>query len=78
MVNKKHFFYFYFLNKDFLLNIKVNVFKSSTDVKKILMEGTVSPIFDLGLEGFFCLKKRETFGHFLNLDFLDFIKQTKA
>ena len=52
MVNKKHFLNFYFLNKDFPLNIEVNVLKFSIDVKNILMEGTVSQIFDLGLR--FC------------------------
>ena len=52
MVNKKHFLNFYFVNKNFSLNIEVNVLKFSIDVKNILMEGTVSQIFDLGLR--FC------------------------
>ena len=56
MVNKKHIFHFYFLNKDFSLNIVVNVLKSFTDVKNILIEGSVSQIFDLGLGFYFMLK----------------------
>ena len=51
-MNKKHIFHFYFLNKDFSLNIEVNVLKSFTDVKNILIEGSVSQIFYLGLS--FC------------------------
>ena len=42
---------------------------------KVLLEGTVSQIFDLGLSFYFMLKKRVTFGHFLKLCFLDCIKQ---
>ena len=42
---------------------------------KILLEGSVSQIFDLGLSFYFMLKKRVTFGHFLKLFFLDCIKQ---
>ena len=72
MVNKRHFLNFYFLNKDFLPNIEVNVLNFSTDVKNILMKGTLSQIFYLGLSFCFILK---TFGHFLKLNFLDFIKQ---
>ena len=49
MVNKKLFFHFYFLNKDFWLNIKVKILRFSTDVKSIVMEGSMSQIFDLGL-----------------------------
>ena len=56
MVNKKHFFHFYFLNKDFWLNIKVKILKFSTDVKNIVMEGSMSQIFDLGL-GFCFISK---------------------
>ena len=58
MGNKKHFFHFYFLNKDFALNIEVNVLKISADVKNILMQGTVSQIFDLGLSFCFIYKKK--------------------
>ena len=56
MVNKKHFFNFYFLNKDLLLTIEVNVFKFSTDVRNIRMEGSMSQILDLGLS--FCFIKK--------------------
>ena len=52
MVNKKLFFHFYILNKDFWLNIKGKILKFSTDVKDIVVEGSVSQIFDLGLS--FC------------------------
>ena len=51
-MNKKHIFHFHFLNKDFSLNIEVNVLKSFTDVKNILIEGSLSQIFYLGLS--FC------------------------
>ena len=57
MINKKHFFHFNFLNKDFSRNIEVNVLKSSTYVKNILMEGSVSKIFYIGLS--FCLSQRK-------------------
>ena len=56
MVNKKHIFHFYFLNKDFSLTFGVNVLKFSTDVRNIRMEGSVSQILDLGLS--FCLIKK--------------------
>ena len=56
MVNKKQYFYFYFLNKDFWLNIGVNVLKFSTDVKNIRMEGSVSQILYLGLSFYFIAK----------------------
>ena len=56
MVNKKHFLYFYFLNKDFSLTIGVNVLRFSTDVRNIHIEGSVSQIFDLGLS--FCFIKK--------------------
>ena len=56
MVNKKHIFHFYILNKDFSLNIEVNVLKSFTDVKNILIEGSVSQIFNLGLS--FCFMSK--------------------
>ena len=56
MINKNHFFHFYFLNKGFSLNIEVNVLKSSADVKNILMEGSVSQIFYLGLS--FCFTSK--------------------
>ena len=52
MVNKTLFFHFFFLNKDFWLNSKVKILKFSTDVKNIVIEGSVSQIFDLGLS--FC------------------------
>ena len=52
MVNKKLFFYFYFLNKDFSLTIGVNVLRFSTDVRNICMKGSVSQIPDLVLS--FC------------------------
>ena len=55
MINKKHFFHLYFLNKDFSLNTEVNVLKSSTYVKNVLMEGSVSQIFYIGLS--FCLSQ---------------------
>ena len=55
-MNKKHIFHFYFLNKDFLLNIEVNVLKSFTDVTNILIEGSVSQIFYLGLS--FCFMSK--------------------
>ena len=42
MVNKKHVFHFYFFNKDISLNIQVKILKSSSDVKNIYMEGSVS------------------------------------
>ena len=45
MVNKKQFFQFYFFNKDFPLNIQVKVLNFSTDVKNIVIEGTMSQIF---------------------------------
>ena len=57
MVNKKQYFYFYFLNKDFWLNIGVNVLEFSTDVKNIRMEGSVSQILYLGLSFYFIAKK---------------------
>ena len=56
MINKKHFFHFNFLNKDFSLNIEVNVLKYSSYVKNILMEGPVSQIFYIGLS--FCLSQK--------------------
>ena len=49
MVDKKHFFHFYFLNMDISLNIWLKILKSFTDVKHIYMEGSVSQIFYLGL-----------------------------
>ena len=49
MVNKKHVFHFYILNKDISFNIWVKILKSFTDVKHIHMEGSVSQIFYLGL-----------------------------
>ena len=52
MANKKLFFHFYFLNKEYLAYIQVNILKFPTDVKNILMEGSVSQISDLGLS--FC------------------------
>ena len=52
MANKKLFFHFYFLNKGISPNIQVNILKFSTDVKNILMEGSVSQNFDVGLS--FC------------------------
>ena len=55
-MNKKHIFHFYFFNKDFSLNIEVNVLKSFTDVKNILIEGSVSQIFYLGLS--FCFMSK--------------------
>ena len=48
--------------------------KFYTGVKHILLEGTVSQIFDLGLSFLFYAKKRVTFDHFSKLYFLDFIK----
>ena len=57
MINKKQLFHFNFLNKDFSLNIEVNVLKSSTYVKNILMEGSVSQICYIGLS--FCLSKKK-------------------
>ena len=56
MVNKKVFCHFYFLNKDISLNIHVNIFKFSTYVKNIHIEGYVSQIFYLGLS--FCFIKK--------------------
>ena len=55
MANKKQFFHFYFLNKGVSPNIQVNILKFSTDVKNILIEGSVSQNFDLGLS--FCFIK---------------------
>ena len=55
-MNKKHIFHFYFLNKDFSLNIEINVLKSLTDVKNILLEGSMSQIFCLGLS--FCFMSK--------------------
>ena len=52
-MNKNHIFHFYFLNKDFWLNIEVNVLKSFTYVKNILIEGSVFQIFYLGLKHIF-------------------------
>ena len=52
MVNKKLIFHLHFFNKDFWLNFEVKLLKFSTDVKHIVMEGSVSQIFDLGLS--FC------------------------
>ena len=48
--------------------------KSSTGVKNIHMEDTVSQIFYLGLSFDFIVKTCNFF-HFLKLYFLDFIKQ---
>ena len=56
MVNKKHYFHFYFLNKDISLNIQVKILKFSPDVKNIHMEGSLSQIFYLGFSSCFTPK----------------------
>ena len=75
MVNRKHFFHFYFFNNDSSPNIRVKLLKFSTDVKIIHREGSVSQIFYLGFSFCFIKKKTGNFWSFLKLDFLDFIKQ---
>ena len=48
--------------------------KLSELVDNIHLEGTMSQIFYLGPTFYFMSKKRETFHHFLQLDFLGSIK----
>ena len=43
-------------------------------VKNILMEGSMSQIFSLGLSFYFMSKKRVNFCYVFRLNFLDFIK----
>ena len=50
------FFHFYFLDMDISLNIYTLVMKFYTGVLNILLEGTVSQIFNLGL-GFYFMTK---------------------
>ena len=63
------FFDFYFLNMDISLGICFSTMKSCMVGHKILLEGSVSQIFDLGFSFYFMSKKRVTFGHFLKLYF---------
>ena len=53
---KNLFFHFYFLNKDISLNIRVRELRFGTYLNNIHMEGTVSPIFYLGLSFYFIPK----------------------
>ena len=50
------FFYFYFLNMDISLGICFPGMKFCIVGHKVLLEGTVSQIFDLGLSFYFMLK----------------------
>ena len=69
------FFDFYLLNMDISLRICFPGMQFCIVGQKVVLEGTVSQIFDLGLSFYFYVKKRVTFGHFLKLSFLDCIKQ---
>ena len=68
------FFNFYFLNMNISLNNYAPVIRFKGGALNIILEGTVSQNFDLGLSYHFIFKKRITFGHFLKLFFLDCIK----
>ena len=68
------FFHFYFLNMDISLNIYTPVMKLYTGAPNIALEGSMSQIFLFRPWFLFYIKKRVTFGHFLKLYFLDFIK----
>ena len=68
------FFHFYFFNMDISLNIYTLVIQIYTGALNIPPEGTVSHIFLFRPWFLFYDKKRVTFGHFLKLDFQDFIK----
>ena len=48
-----HFFYFYFLNMDISAAIYEFDLKLSMNVLKVLLEGSVSQIVDLGLSFYF-------------------------
>ena len=50
------FFYFYFFNMDISLRICFPGMKFCKVGHKVLLEGTVSHIFDLGLSFYFMLK----------------------
>ena len=52
----KLFFHLYLLNMDILLNIEVRYMKFLTELENILMQGTVSQIFDEGLS-FYSMSK---------------------
>ena len=58
---KNLFFHFYFLAKDFSLNTVAMHLKFYTHVDNILMEGTVSQIFYLGLSFDFMTKNGKLF-----------------
>ena len=58
---------------DTSLNICFSGMKFVMVVHNIPLEGTMSQILDLGLS--FYVKKQVTFGHYLKLYFLDFIKK---
>ena len=53
----KHFFYFYFLNT-YPLIIIVIALKFALCVPRVLLEGSVSQIFHLGLPSYFMKKNR--------------------
>ena len=67
------FFYFYFFNMDFSVNICVMNLKFSVWVLKVPLEGSMS---NLSLRPYFLfyVKKRVTFCYFLKCKFLHFIK----
>ena len=58
---------------DISVTLKDFKMKFSMHVLKVLLEGTVSQIFYLGLS-FYFIKKRVTFCYFSKLFFLDCIK----
>ena len=53
---KNHFFHFYLLNIDISVTIMVLDLTLSLRVPKVLIEGSVSQIFDLGLSFILCQK----------------------
>ena len=59
---------------DISQNIEVRYMNFLTELENILMQGTMSQISYLGRSFYFMSKKRVTFGHFMKLDFVDFIK----
>ena len=66
MVNKKKKIHFYFLNKDFSLNIEVKLLKVSTDGKNIVIEGSVSQILYVGFSFCFISKNGQLLVIFKN------------
>ena len=56
MIIKCHFFHFYFFNKDISFVSLDIIMKFWTVIHKVLIEGSVSQIFCLGLSSHFMLK----------------------